>query len=245
MVRRLHALPVVVLTVVLTACASAPRGASEESCVTGLPPDPRSLATLIDSTTVHGDLLKRLDASSGLTLAVIYTDSLGAPTATVHSAALPRRAEESIEATLVSNLRRFTRSDTLYAVLAEEGAVGPRRVSEFGRCAPALINVRDVQRELVRQARALSLRDVTVVRATMFVDEDGRVGETRIEESSGRFAIDQAAVEVWRMAEFRPARIEGIPVGVWVTLPITWDMRGPAPKEPEFPGLEPPPPPRR
>jgi len=232
------------LLVAFTACASAPRGASEESCVTGLPPDPRSLATLIDSAAVHGDLLKRLEAPTSLTLAAIYLDTLGSPTAAVHSAALGQAAEETIEAALISNLRQFSRSDTLYAVLAEEAGVGPRRVSRFGACAPALLNVRDVQRELVRYARELNLTGVTLVRVMMFVDEEGRVGQTRIEESSGRFAVDQAAVEIWRMAQFRPGRLENIPVGVWVTLPITWDMRGPAPKEPEFPGLEPPPPPR-
>jgi TonB family protein len=46
------------------------------------------------------------------------------------------------------------------------------------------------------------------------------VDDTRIHESSGYEALDQAAINVARAMRFSPAEHEGAAVAVWIQLPI-------------------------
>ena len=47
--------------------------------------------------------------------------------------------------------------------------------------------------------------------------------------------VDQAAAEVTYAARFRPARIENIPMGVWVEFPIQFSVPQPRPDDPDRP----------
>lgn len=93
--------------------------------------------------------------------------------------------------------------------------------------APVLQNIEEVQRALVR-AYPGDLRDRGVsgrVTIWFFVDEDGVVRNTIVDESSGWFELDRAGLEVASVYRFSPAMNEGEVVPVWVLLPITFQVR--------------------
>ena len=93
--------------------------------------------------------------------------------------------------------------------------------------APSLRNVPEVQRALVREYPSV-LRDSGVggrVTVWFFIDEDGRVQQTQINESSGYDALDQAALNVAEIYEFSPAMNRENRVAVWVSLPITFQVQ--------------------
>jgi TonB family protein len=58
-----------------------------------------------------------------------------------------------------------------------------------------------------------------------FIDENGRVQNTRINQSSGYDAFDQAAQNVASIMEFSPAYNRDQRVPVWVALPITFAIQ--------------------
>ena len=73
-----------------------------------------------------------------------------------------------------------------------------------------------------------SLRDAGIGgTATLwfFVDEAGKVAETRIHTGSGHDALDEAAMRVADELIFSPAMNEGDAVEVWITMDITFKTR--------------------
>ena len=64
-----------------------------------------------------------------------------------------------------------------------------------------------------------------VVRVYFFIGVDGEVTDRRIDESSGIPALDAVALEVGRVMEFKPAQLGQCAVPVWVSLPITFEVR--------------------
>jgi TonB family protein len=58
-----------------------------------------------------------------------------------------------------------------------------------------------------------------------YIDEDGRVQRTLINETSGRDSLDRAALRVARIIEFSPAMNRDRAVPVWISLPITWQAK--------------------
>jgi periplasmic protein TonB len=92
---------------------------------------------------------------------------------------------------------------------------------------PQLKNDRAVQQALQRHYPPL-LRDAGIggtVLMWFFIDENGRVQNTRINESSGYDAFDQAAQNVAGIMEFSPAYNRDQRVPVWVALPITFSIQ--------------------
>ncbi len=67
-----------------------------------------------------------------------------------------------------------------------------------------------------------------VVYLELFVQVDGRIGETRVKTSSGFPRLDEAAAEhAKRNYRLIPAKDdEGKPIAVWVTLPIAFKLDG-------------------
>lgn len=53
---------------------------------------------------------------------------------------------------------------------------------------------------------------------------DGTVGEVRVLKSSGRADFDQAAIDCVKQWQFSPAMQSGIRVGVWISVPINFDI---------------------
>jgi len=93
--------------------------------------------------------------------------------------------------------------------------------------APSLQNLQEVQRALVREYPTV-LRDAGIggtVTVWFFIDEDGRVQQTRIDQSSGYEGLDQAALNVAQVYRFSPALNRENRVPVWVSLPITFQVR--------------------
>ena len=93
--------------------------------------------------------------------------------------------------------------------------------------APSIQNRDDVVRAMVREYPAL-LRDAGIggtVRVYFFIDEEGEVQDTRIDQSSGHEALDAAALTVSSVYRFSPALNRDRRVPVWVSFPITFQVR--------------------
>ncbi|MGH7577119.1 MAG: energy transducer TonB [Longimicrobiales bacterium] len=92
---------------------------------------------------------------------------------------------------------------------------------------PRLLNQPEVERSLERNYPPV-LRDAGIGgRATVwfFIDVDGTVLNTRLNESSGHDQLDQAALEVAEVMQFSPAWNRDKKVQVWVSIPIGFEAR--------------------
>jgi protein TonB len=93
--------------------------------------------------------------------------------------------------------------------------------------APSILNRDDVIRAMEREYPPL-LRDAGIggtVRVYFFIDEGGQVQDTRIDQSSGHQALDDAALKVAGIYRFSPALNRDKKVPVWVSFPITFQVR--------------------
>lgn len=92
---------------------------------------------------------------------------------------------------------------------------------------PEITNRAEVTRALDRAYPAV-LRDAGIggsARVWFFIDEEGRVQDTRIETSSGHAELDRAALAVADVMRFTPALNRDQPVPVWVTFPVRFQTR--------------------
>lgn len=93
--------------------------------------------------------------------------------------------------------------------------------------APDLRNREEVGRALEREYPPL-LRDAGIggtVVVYLFIDEEGTVQNTRVHTSSGHTSLDEAAQRVGSVMRFSPAMNRDKKVPVWVSLPITFQVR--------------------
>lgn len=93
--------------------------------------------------------------------------------------------------------------------------------------AQEIQNRNEVIRAMEREYPPL-LRDAGIggtVRVYFFIDENGQVQDTRIDQSSGHQALDQAALNVAGVYRFSPALNRDQRVPVWVSFPITFQVR--------------------
>lgn len=93
--------------------------------------------------------------------------------------------------------------------------------------APQILNRDEVVRTMTEQYPAL-LRDAAIggtVRVYFFIDRDGIVRDTRLDRSSGFEPLDRAALAVAGVYRFSPALNGDEPVPVWVSFPITFQVR--------------------
>jgi protein TonB len=93
--------------------------------------------------------------------------------------------------------------------------------------APGIQNRSDVVRAMEREYPPL-LRDAGIggtVRVYFFIDEQGQVQDYRIDQSSGHQALDDAALAVANVYRFSPALNRDKRVPVWVSFPITFQVR--------------------
>jgi len=92
---------------------------------------------------------------------------------------------------------------------------------------PELRNRSEIARALERNYPPL-LRDAGIGGETLvwfFIDENGRVQNTRINKSSGYDALDQAALTVASQMQFSPALNRDKKVPVWVAIPIVFSSK--------------------
>lgn len=93
--------------------------------------------------------------------------------------------------------------------------------------APSILNRNEVVRAMEREYPPL-LRDAGIggtVRVYFFIDENGAVQDTRIDQSSGHQALDDAALAVADVYRFSAALNRDKKVPVWVSFPITFQVR--------------------
>ncbi len=92
---------------------------------------------------------------------------------------------------------------------------------------PSIKNRSEVERAMMREYPPL-LRDAGIggrVDVWFYVDEEGRVVNTVVNQSSGYRAMDDAALKVANIIEFTPALNRDKRVAVWISLPITFTPR--------------------
>lgn len=92
---------------------------------------------------------------------------------------------------------------------------------------PELLNRREVARAMAREYPE-RLREAGVggtVRVYVFVDVDGSVRESRIDESSGLRELDDAALTVADIMRFSPARHGDEPIASWANFPVRFRVR--------------------
>lgn len=93
--------------------------------------------------------------------------------------------------------------------------------------APHLKNESEVGRALERNYPPL-LRDAGIggkVTMWFFIDEEGKVLKTQVNESSGYQALDEAATKVAVLMQFTPAYNRDKKVQVWVSIPIMFNTK--------------------
>lgn len=93
--------------------------------------------------------------------------------------------------------------------------------------APTILNRREII-EAMEKAYPPLLRDAGVggtVKIFFLIDEEGSVVKTLIDGSSGHAALDDAALSVAGVYRFSPALNRDEPVPVWVSFPITFQVR--------------------
>jgi TonB family protein len=92
---------------------------------------------------------------------------------------------------------------------------------------PDITNRAEVARALEEEYPPL-LRDAGIggtIQVWFFIDENGVVQNTRINESSGHQALDEAALRVAEQIAFTSALKDDKAVPVWISLPITFTTR--------------------
>ena len=93
--------------------------------------------------------------------------------------------------------------------------------------APSITNRQEVVRAM-QEAYPPLLRDAGIeglIRVYFFIEADGSVGSVQIDESSGHAALDDAALRVGEVYRFSPAMNREEAVPVWVSFPITFQVR--------------------
>ena len=92
---------------------------------------------------------------------------------------------------------------------------------------PDIKNRAEVARALEREYPPL-LRDAGIggtVQVWFFINEEGAVQRTVVNESSGHKALDDAALQVANIIQFTPALNRDKRVPVWISLPVTFTTR--------------------
>lgn len=113
-----------------------------------------------------------------------------------------------------------------------DAGVGPgdsegRGGFEIVKVLPRILNQQQVQQALVRNYPAM-LRDAGIggsVIIWLLIDEDGKVIDSELKESSGHKALDDAALRVGEVIRFSPGMNRENKVKVWVALPVTFTTR--------------------
>lgn len=165
---------------------------------------------------------------TGLTVASFHYDSVGAlDTAHVWSAALPDSAGMGLMKALAAHAHPYgAPGQRVDLFLGDESGPSVRRVARLQMCGPRWVDPDHYLERLREEARGLGIRSITRVTVYAFVQKDGRVEETMVKRTSGNPAADQAALRVVQEAAvFAPGMIEGFPVSMWVSFPVTFVVR--------------------
>jgi protein TonB len=74
-------------------------------------------------------------------------------------------------------------------------------------------------------AQEVRLGHAGTVLLSVLVLENGRVGEVRIDQSSGYERLDESAAHTAKRWQFKPGMKDGVPVQMWKRVPITFQLK--------------------
>lgn len=213
---------------------SQPSGVVRSSCETqgAWRPGQAALSTYIDSALVATALRPSWRPEWNRVVATLAAppDSIGSEDRVwVGTRAPDTESLEAIGAWLLE-----ARTDTplpertnVAVLIGDEGVFRLRGV-RLTSCEPLLASrerVADAMRDLGREFRQVfAARELEVARLVvwMHVDEQGEVDEIEVNEPSLLPELDREVIEAFRRyARFDPARREGIPLGAWVSMPVS------------------------
>ncbi len=117
--------------------------------------------------------------------------------------------------------------DPLWVSFDREVSVPPPRALSLDDLSPSfvrydvppLLGNREAFGRIVRRSYPIELQRAGVEAAVvlvLYIDDRGRVGQVRVEESSGYSTLDDSAREIVLQLEFLPALMRDQLVGVWV-----------------------------
>ena len=133
----------------------------------------------------------------------------------------------AIGAILLGTVGALALATLVFAVARSPQKLSDAPVFTPYEVAPRMTNVREVQAALVREYPPL-MKSANIggeVTIRFFIDEEGKVRETMLGESSGHAQLDAAALAVAGIVEFTPAMNRNRSVPVWISLPITFVVR--------------------
>jgi len=223
MTRNKWSLPVGLLFLGVWACASSSARTSgacrSQSWRSGGP-----LADVVDSAAFIGRFDSLSTQRLGLVVATVAYDSVGAMQDVVvqSRSALSTTLQAMREALRAMAPPSSDPDSRFYLVLSDDAGLRPRRVDRLRGCAPAFRDKGRLASMLEREAALLGIDRLVTIHVLAHVREDGTVDEARVDRSSGSPTIDQAATRVVQHAAFVPALVEGIPVAVWASFPISF-----------------------
>lgn len=115
---------------------------------------------------------------------------------------------------------------------AGRGGRARSRLAESGHTPfdepPALANPDEIREALGRVAHRFRdelAEDLDTARVWLFINELGEVPQVRTNRSTGNEKMDAVALGLAASMRFEPARRDGEPTPVWVSLPITMTRR--------------------
>jgi protein TonB len=120
-------------------------------------------------------------------------------------------------------------SSALRADLASEpslGAAAGERMADPIEFAPQ-VDPRLGLSEPYYPASEIRAGHTGTVLLSIYVLENGRVGDVRVLQSSGHPKLDESALREARKWRLRPGVRDGVPVAMWKEIPITFQLQGP------------------
>ncbi len=218
-------------TMAIAATLALPQASfAVQACRSSLDASNRSLNVLADSAAIHDEFSSGWQAAGGLVLVEVRYDSVYRLAAVnTHAIGLSEDLRERISASFLVH-HRETESDHREEVIVFDRGDGLSLflVDGVERCAPRATNRVAVRRRLIELTEDFDRfeRRKFEMALWLLVDADGSIRETRVARSTGRFGLDQVAVQVARELEFEPGLIEGIPHAAWVRFPMSWAAGG-------------------
>lgn len=118
------------------------------------------------------------------------------------------------------NVIQVERRDTPVEVPTSSGRATPAPVLTQPQIDP-----RRGLSEPLYPAQAIRQGHAGTVLLSVYVLENGRVGDVRIEQSSGYQALDDSAQREAHKWRFKPGMRDGTPVAMWRQVPITFQLK--------------------
>jgi hypothetical protein len=225
--------PLLALLLSASCAPTAPPGswtlASGQRCYAEEPSERRAvLSDLVDLAALEAALadVPLLARAAGDTTAfMVHYDSLGAPGEVrwFHPEA-SREEREFVAATIRRHLNpRAAPGSHASALLIRTAPVQVIAWNFSFSCAPFLQN-RD---EITRRLRAVAGRAERLENAVMrfLIDGDGRILERSFTRTTLSPALDREIHEILGAARFLPALLEGHPIPVWLSFPVSLSTR--------------------